>query len=616
MRKKILFIIGLLFMNISTVSAKELNIYFYPNGGSTSTTGFSTSEYGYLNYNDNYFAKYTEKNTINHINSISGKTFTLSNGSTSLVKGKEWYLNNINDGKTYYFSESAAYDVSIILKTIGASGNLTSIDLYANWNNNKKTGGVNMPTAAKKATSIKITSSKTSIMVGGTATLSTTFEPSGSVKEEMKWTSSNKAIATVDANGVVSAVKVGKVTITGKSESGLTAKITLSITEPHYTIINYNTNGGTLAPTHYNSISVSDNWIYRGKSLMTSKFLYNEKTDNQGLPNCNNPSYINIIKKGYYVELYKEWNTSPDGNGSTFSQSHKYNSSSFCNASKKDCTRTLYVNWKPIKFTKKATIPYTMYSKYGYNSVQSIVYTGKYLIAILSKPIEDGSDDMNALYVMKKNEKGIWSFYKLVRNLPFGHGQDVTYVKKNNVIAFIDGKKVHFVDADTFKERKDLEVTMPNSYSCLAYDKNKDKYILGTGSAADGKFYYTVCNSTLEKKNCTKQVFSSNRVMTGQGCEVNNGIFYKVNYDAGKANKYQDSSPLGVRGGEIDIYDSNYKRQNLVRFTADSGATDGMIDMGELEGIDFIENQIYVLFNGKRVIDGETTIGRIYIVSY
>lgn len=614
MRKKLLFILGLLFMSISNVSAKELNIYFYPNGGSTSTTGFATSDYGYLNYNDNYFAKYTEKNTINHINSISGKTFTLSKSSTSLVKGKEWYLENVIDGKIYYFSESATYNVSIILKTLGASGNLTSIDLYANWNSNKKTGGINMPTAVKKATSIKITSSKASIMVGGEATLSTTFEPSGSIKEEMKWTSSNKSIATVDTKGVVSAVKEGKVTITGKSKSGLTAKITLTITEPHYTRINYNTNGGTLSPRHSSIISVKDNKIYRNNSVMTNKFLYNETIPTPGLANCNNPEYINIIKNGYYIPLNQEWNTSPDGSGSTFSQSKYYNSSSFCNASKADCTRTLYVNWKRIKFVRKATVPYSLNTKYGYGSSQSLVYTGKYLIVILTKTSETGSslDDTNGLYVMKKNDKGVWTYYKFIKDLPFGHGQDVTYIKKDNLIAFLHGRKIHFIDADTFKERKDLEVTMPNSYSCFAYDQKNDNYYLGAGNIEDKKFYYTVCNSSLKSKNCTKKAFSSERDMVGQSCEVNNGYFYKLNYDTGQPNKYLEESRLGVRGGAIDIYDLNYKHQNIIRYTSKTGTE----DLGEIEGIDFIGNTPYVLFNGKRTIDGVDTMGRVYTVSY
>ena len=145
--KKIMFIC-LLFLSVFTVrvDAKELDIYFYPNGGSVATNNFNvTNSYDDINYdNTDYYAKYTDKSTINNINSIAGKKFSLKRSGTSQVNGREWYFYNYADGKYYYFSESKKYKVSSVLEQLGVYDSFYSIDLYANWESNKKTGGIDI----------------------------------------------------------------------------------------------------------------------------------------------------------------------------------------------------------------------------------------------------------------------------------------------------------------------------------------------------------------------------------------------------------------------------------------------------------------------------------------
>ena len=72
----------------------EINIYFYPNGGSITKSGFALGSSGYISYNGKYYASYTDKDTIKNINSIGGKKFTLNKSGTSLVKNREWYFKN------------------------------------------------------------------------------------------------------------------------------------------------------------------------------------------------------------------------------------------------------------------------------------------------------------------------------------------------------------------------------------------------------------------------------------------------------------------------------------------------------------------------------------------
>ncbi len=340
------------------------------------------------------------------------------------------------------------------------------------------------------------------------------------------------------------------------------------------------------------------------------KYIYNEKFSNTGLIDYNNADYINILKSGYSAVYKSEWNTKADGTGKSFNQYTVYKASDFCDASKKDCTVTLYLNWKKVTFKRVPylTVPESIKTNYGYNSVQSIVYTGKYFVFVLL----DSKNNNNALYIMKQDSSGKWVYHNFIKNLSIGHGQDVTYIPKKNEIAFLEANKVMLMDANTFKFKQ--TITLSHMYTCLAYDRVNDRFILGYG-ANDGKIYYTVCNSTLSNSSCKMKKFTMKKNMTGQSCESHNGYFYRITFDAGFKNKYLSRTVLGQSGGEIVIFDSNYKVHNYIRFTADNGVINGTT-MGEIEGIDFVNGKPYVSFTGPRDEGTLRTIGRVYTVSY
>lgn len=67
-----------------------------------------------------------------------------------------------------------------------------------------------------------VTLNKTSaeLKKGGKTTLAATVTPSAAIDKTVKWSSSDRSVATVDSNGVVTGVKGGKATITATTNSG------------------------------------------------------------------------------------------------------------------------------------------------------------------------------------------------------------------------------------------------------------------------------------------------------------------------------------------------------------------------------------------------------------
>ena len=72
----------------------------------------------------------------------------------------------------------------------------------------------------KKATGVKISRTKATVEKGDTYQLTASVQPTDATIRTVKWSSSNKKVATVSATGLVTAVAGGKATITVKSTDG------------------------------------------------------------------------------------------------------------------------------------------------------------------------------------------------------------------------------------------------------------------------------------------------------------------------------------------------------------------------------------------------------------
>lgn len=201
-KKVLLSLFVFLFFDCFFVSAKEIEFYFYVDGGTAVTPGFSVNEYGdFLVYDSDYFfVSYTDKDIIYPINSLKNVPFYLKKNGTNLVKGREWYYKDYYSNKVFFFSQSKKYSIDSIISSIGEG--YSTLDLYAHWENAKITNGIDVRSLSdKNPTSIKIESKTKSVEVGKTLNLSVQFNPKNSTSESVKWSSSDSKVATVSSSG-------------------------------------------------------------------------------------------------------------------------------------------------------------------------------------------------------------------------------------------------------------------------------------------------------------------------------------------------------------------------------------------------------------------------------
>ena len=80
-----------------------------------------------------------------------------------------------------------------------------------------------------KVTGVKLNKSSKSLTIGDTFTITATVKPGNATDKSVTWSSSNTSVATVDENGVVTAVSEGTATITATASNGVKADCTVTV---------------------------------------------------------------------------------------------------------------------------------------------------------------------------------------------------------------------------------------------------------------------------------------------------------------------------------------------------------------------------------------------------
>ena len=168
---------------------------------------------------------------------VSVTGVTLNKTSTSIqVGGTETLTATVspkdaaNKKVTWKSSNAAIASVDANGKVTGVKAGEATITVTTEDGGKTATCKVTVSDKEIKVTGVKLNKSETSLLVGGNETLTATVLPEDATNQNVTWKSDKPEIATVDANGKVTAVKVGEATITVTTEDGgktATCKVTV-----------------------------------------------------------------------------------------------------------------------------------------------------------------------------------------------------------------------------------------------------------------------------------------------------------------------------------------------------------------------------------------------------
>lgn len=180
--------------------------------------------------------------------------------------------------------------------TVDADGNVTGVavgtaNITATCGDYTATCVVTVTDEAIPLTAITATADKTDLTVGGTATITTGFEPADTTDDTtVAFTSSDEKIITVDENGVVTAVAAGTAKVTVAIGS-LTKEIEFTVTEA---AVVEEEEEEIVVPEGSETLECGDFWTTFSQAfeLTTDELVITCTTKNNGDSNWNNLLYV------------------------------------------------------------------------------------------------------------------------------------------------------------------------------------------------------------------------------------------------------------------------------------------------------------------------------------
>ena len=121
---------------------------------------------------------------------------------------------------TWSSSNTAIASVDTNGKVTAVEEGTTTISVTTKDGNKTATSKVTVKTPIIAVTGVTLNKTSLELNIGDTETLTATIAPDTATDKTVNWSSSNTAIATVDANGKVTAVAEGSATITVKTKDG------------------------------------------------------------------------------------------------------------------------------------------------------------------------------------------------------------------------------------------------------------------------------------------------------------------------------------------------------------------------------------------------------------
>jgi uncharacterized protein YjdB len=240
-------------------SVTSSSIYFLSNNATSS----STSIPGVTNSVASDFATVSSSSTTALLKLTTSSThYTLNLQNLGSLTGTQMLHAVSGTSTTLNFDTSTSYnkwDITIDSSSYVASIKSSSKSTYHVYSGTGDTFTCAKTTANvylyKQVVSVPVTSvslnySSLTLSVGNTATLVATIVPGNATNQSVTWASSNTSVATVDANGVVTAHAAGSATITVTTVDG-SHTATCTITVPAPVTVTSLTTAGEAAPAPF-----------------------------------------------------------------------------------------------------------------------------------------------------------------------------------------------------------------------------------------------------------------------------------------------------------------------------------------------------------------------------
>lgn len=133
------------------------------------------------------------------------------------------------------------------------------------------------------ATSIKMSSTSVSMVIGTSKKLTYTLSPSFAKENTIKWATSNAGVATV-SNGTVKAVGAGRATITATLKNGKSVSIDVTVTQ---------------IPVSSISITINSRTMYKGDAYQLAVTINPSNATNKSVTWKSNNNSVVTVSNGY-----------------------------------------------------------------------------------------------------------------------------------------------------------------------------------------------------------------------------------------------------------------------------------------------------------------------------
>ena len=165
---------------------------------------------------------------------IAPKTASVDVDATTKLNSTVAPSTATNKSVSYKSSDETIATVSSNGTVTGVAEGEATITVTTQDGNKSDTATVTVKKAVVNVTGVTLDKTTLSLEVGSTATLNATIAPSNASYKAVSFTSSDDAIATVDDDGLVTAVKAGTADITVESlmDGSKTAKCTVTVSAP------------------------------------------------------------------------------------------------------------------------------------------------------------------------------------------------------------------------------------------------------------------------------------------------------------------------------------------------------------------------------------------------